>query len=127
MPATRTGLRNVYDQKTTQLKLECAAFMDMVSLIQTTYNTEGDGLPIALVYSWVEVFRQFGRNLSNEGSLPNVEAVLRSTTALVQGLVVKKTWPGHGLCMAKIIGISQAESTLYPGQARPTLRARPTL
>jgi hypothetical protein len=56
--------------------------------------------------------------------LSNVEAVLRGSAALVRNVKIAKTWPGYGLCSGVIVGIGQAESTLYPGTVRTVYKVK---
>ena len=92
--------------------------LDMSSIVSITYELEGDGLPQLLAFQRVEGFRTLGQNLNSDTTLRNVDALLRKTRNLALGMIIKKNWPGHGICEGKITATDQAESTLYPGQVR---------
>ena len=62
--------------------------LDVRLIVSTTYTIEGDGLVILLAWQLVETVRKMGRELMHEGTLPNVEAVLRSSAPLTVGLVL---------------------------------------
>ena len=108
----RGQLSKIYRENAPKLKLQMAAILDMKVIVTTTYTLEGDGLLILLAFAYIEELRALGRQLDHEGSLPNVEAVLRNSAELKLGLVVKKVWAGYGNCSAKVISIDKAESTL---------------
>ena len=98
--------------------------LDMRTIVSTTYEMEGDGLPHLLAYSRVEGLRATGRTLQSDGSLPNVDAVLRQSEGLVVGTAIRKNWPGFGLCDGSVTAIDVAESTLYPGRERTVYTVR---
>ena len=110
------------------IKLQAAAILDMRVLVSTTYTLEGDGGALLLLaYPLIENIRQLGRNLASEGSLANVEAVLRNAAELKRGLIIKKVFVGYGNCEATIVKIDRAESTLYPGVVRTVYTVKYTI
>ena len=115
---TAIKLREIYDSDPTTLKLQMAAYLDVRVVVSTTYELEGDGLPIMLAYPRIETIRLKGRTLHDDNSLPNVESLIKQMMALTPGTKIAKYFDGHGLCEAKIIRLDRAESTLYPGTER---------
>lgn len=92
--ATRQKLQNILgnNDKSSQLKLQLAAVQDMKVLVTITYELEGDGLELLLVYDRIERLRALGRSIASGavGVLPNVDAVLRQSAQLKNGLQIKK-------------------------------------
>lgn len=119
--ATRTKLREIMStQQQTKLQLELAAILDIRELVRTTYQLEGDGLELLLVYDRIESLRSFGNAIRNEESvLPNVDALLRSNVKLGKRVRIQKYWEGYGLCKGEITSNGElCDSELYPGQQR---------
>jgi len=117
-PTLRVKLREKYDWNPQVLKLQHAAVLDMKSVVSTTYKLEGDGALMPVAFQLIESVRITGRSLASDGTLPNVEAVLRDSAELRRGLIIKKVFAGYGNCEGKVIEIGRAESTLYPGKTR---------
>jgi hypothetical protein len=115
--ATTAKMKQIYSEKRAQLALECAAMLDMRSLVSTTYELEGDRLELLLAYGRVETLRSLGRSLGQEGVLRNVEAVLRFSVKLEQGVKLRKNWPAHGgFFDAKVVSEAvEVDSTIMPG------------
>eukprot|EP00965_Chrysotila_dentata_P194733 6176553-Pleurochrysis_carterae.AAC.3 len=92
--ATRKKLRAIYDNaaKQQQLMCACAAMLDMRVLVKITYELEGDRLEILLVHGRIEYLRHLGCSLraNADGVLPNLDAILRSSTKIVRGTMLKK-------------------------------------
>ena len=64
----------IYDADPMRLQLEFAAGLDLTVLIKTTYDLEGDGLEILLVFDRVHALLTLGENLDDH--LPNVDRIL---------------------------------------------------
>eukprot|EP00326_Haptolina_ericina_P035021 CAMPEP_0181246642 /NCGR_PEP_ID=MMETSP1096-20121128/44115_1 /TAXON_ID=156174 ORGANISM="Chrysochromulina ericina, Strain CCMP281" /NCGR_SAMPLE_ID=MMETSP1096 /ASSEMBLY_ACC=CAM_ASM_000453 /LENGTH=829 /DNA_ID=CAMNT_0023343497 /DNA_START=868 /DNA_END=3357 /DNA_ORIENTATION=+ len=124
--ATTMKMTSLLRDRTAALQLELAAMLDVRVLVRTTYALEGDRLEVLLVYRRIEELRALGRALAanQDGVLPNVDAVLRATAKLENGLVISKPFPGHGSFQAKVISSEQCESTLYAGKVRTAYRVR---
>jgi hypothetical protein len=122
--ATTKEMTRVYDSSELELKIDLAGMMDVKIIIETTHKLEGDGVEIAVAFRYLEALRAMGRALDSEGSLPNVESVLRASAELKKGLVISKVWPGHGSCLAKVVKLDTAASTLYPGQERTVYKIK---
>lgn len=116
--ATTIKLNSVFNAKKDALEIELATIMEARRIVSTTYELEGDRLEMLVVYDRIEELRAWGRALlsNHEGILPNVDLVLRRRCKLVTGLKIAKSFPGHGMCDAKIISEELVESTLYPGK-----------
>jgi hypothetical protein len=120
-------------------EVELALVKDLEVFMTTTYNIEGDGLVILLVYDMIEKVRTLGRSLHTQVSLPNTAAVLRRRVKLSEGVRIRQYWsevdapgragwyrgavskkkPGHGqLCAVKYdngeeIWITKAEEQTF--------------
>lgn len=117
------SMRTIYESNTKLLQLEFAAMLDMRPLISTTYELEGDRLEVLIAYDKIEALREKGRRLGEDGSLPNADALLRSTVHLENGMPVEKYFPAHGMCKGRITLIDDPDaggegvnSTLEPGK-----------
>lgn len=92
--ATRKKLGSILNSpdKAAQLALELAAMNDLERIVRTTYELEGDRLELLLVYDRVEGLRSFGRSIAAgaAGTLPNMDAVLRSKVNIQAGLIIEK-------------------------------------
>ena len=113
-------LRSIYDNKSDKLRLELAAMLDVRRLVSTTYNLEGDRLELLLTYDFVEALRRLGRSLKagEDGVLPNVDAVLRSTMKLKKGVQVEKHYHPTGIATGTLEKVEKVASDLYPGKQR---------
>jgi len=97
---------------TNQLLLLCVA-QDMRQVVATVYDLEGDRLEILLAFRRIEALRSMGRCLTQAGTLPNVEALLRSRTPLTVGTKVRKFWPGYGWFDGEVTKVDHdVESTI---------------
>lgn len=97
--------------------------LDMRILVKTTYELEGDRLEILLMYDRIEALRALGRSISmgDDGVLPNVDvidAVLRHSMLLQNGVQLEKHFDGHGSAKGKLVKKEKVDSTLYEGQER---------
>lgn len=103
-----------------RLQLQLAAMLDTRLLVSTTYELEGDGLELLLVYERVQRLREVGRQIKarSSGVLPNVDAALRQLIEPANGTVVEKVFEGLGMCIGKIVSSRMVNSDLYPGQMR---------
>lgn len=111
------ALRRIYNENNAQLELEFAAMLDQQRLVAATYALEGDRLEILAAYDTIEALRAYGRSLGEDGTLVNADAVMRKQVSIKKGTLIKKLWPGIGLCEAKVIEvIKDLESTLMPGK-----------
>ena len=115
---TADKLLTIYNTDPQTLKLQAASYLDVRAVVSVTYELEGDGLGVMLAYTRCEGLRLKGRTLSEDNSLPNVEALIKQATPLTPGLKIQKYFEGHGLCEASILRLDSAESTLYPGETR---------
>lgn len=92
--ATRKKLHDILDDpaERDRLRLQLAAMLDMRVLVQTTYELEGDRLEILLMHSRVERLRMLGDSIRSggDGVLRNVDAVLRASVTLKNGIKVSK-------------------------------------
>ena len=124
--ATTTSMANILAGHSDTLRLELAAVLDARVLVSTTYAMEGDRLEMLLVYRRIEELRARGRALaSNEdGAMPNVDAVLREKVELKNGLVIAKSFPGHGTFNGRIVSSAECDSTMYPGRQRVAYRVK---
>jgi hypothetical protein len=109
-------LRKIYNEETKRLELEFAAMLDTRRIVSTTYEMEGDRLEILLAFDRVEALRAHGRALGNDGTLPNVDAVLRKHTEIKKGTQILREWPGQGFLKAKVVKLVTLLSELSPGQ-----------
>lgn len=115
--AHTSAMKKCFEEEGQQLELELAAMLDQRRLVSTTYELEGDGLEIIAAYDKIEALRAYGRSLGNEGTLPNADAVMKKHLKVAKGSVIRKLWPGIGMCEAKVTEIiPDLESTLHPGQ-----------
>ena len=127
-PTLQGKLSQMLSEKKPVIKLQAAAILDMRAVVSTTYTLEGDGAAlILLAFPLIENIRHLGRNLASEGSLLNVEAVLRNSAELKRGLIIKKVFVGYGNCEATIVKIDRADSTLYPGVVRTVYTVKYTI
>ena len=110
------ALRKIYNEETKRLELEFAAMLDTRRIVSTTYEMEGDRLEILLAFDRVEALRAHGRALGNDGTLPNVDAVLRKHTEIKKGTQILREWPGQGFLKAKVVKLVTLLSELSPGQ-----------
>jgi hypothetical protein len=115
--ATTAKMTTTYNSAKAELRLSLAAMLDMRPIVKTTYELEGDRLEILLAFDRIEALRSLGRRLGDQGTLPNVDAVLRQDVQLKVGIKIIKLWGGEPF-EAKVVGISKAASTLYSGQER---------
>lgn len=92
--ATRQKLHDILDAdaRRHRLKLQLAAMLDLRDLVRYTYQLEGDGLELLILYERIEHLRAIGRVIAagGEGVLPNVDAVLRKNVKLRNGLKIQK-------------------------------------
>ena len=116
--ATTKTMLEIYTKNTLKLKLQLTAMLDMRKVVSITHTLEGDGAVILQAFSLIEEIRHLGSSLTQVGSLPNVEAVLRAEAKLEKGLSICKVFPGHGACYGKVVDIDKVDSTLYPGTER---------
>jgi len=114
---TTTKMLTSYRSSKAELRLSFAAMLDMRPLVATTYKLEGDRLEILLAYDMLEALRSLGRRLGEPGTLQNVDCVLRQDMQIKKGVKISKLWDGMPF-EGKVIEISTAESTIYPGQER---------
>jgi len=123
--ATTTRMLALYEDSEAELRLAFAAMLDMRPLVATTYELEGDRLEILVAYERIEVLRSLGRRLGEAGTLPNVDAVLRSSMEVKVGVEIDKFWPGHGICRGKVISTSRALTSIHNDQSlRPVWKVR---
>lgn len=99
--ATTKTMLEIYANNTVKLKVQLAAMLDMRKVVSITHILEGDGAVILQAFPLVEEIRNLGNSLTQVGSLPNVEAVLRAKTKLEKGISICKVFPGHGMGMAR--------------------------
>jgi hypothetical protein len=115
--ATTSKMRRILSEDRQRLRLQLASMMDMRKVVSTTYELEGDGLELLLAYSRIEELRMLGRSLAQQGMLPNVDAVIRSSLELKPGVELRKLWPAHGGYFdAKVISSCDVHSTIMPGR-----------
>jgi hypothetical protein len=113
---TASKMMRIISESRQSLRLQLAAIVDMRKLVATTYELEGDGLELLLAFSRIEELRKLGRTLSQQGVLPNVDAVIRSSLELKPGAKLRKLWPAHGGYFdAKVISSGDVLSTITPG------------
>lgn len=125
--ATRAKLRSVFHSKGNTLQLQLAGMLDMRIIVRTTYQLEGDGLELLLVYDRIERLREVGkvlRDADGDGVLPNVDSILRASAKLQHGTKIRKHFDGHGICTGRIISSRQVDSTIYPGERRKAFNVR---
>jgi hypothetical protein len=115
--ATTLKMRRIFSEDCQRLRLQLAAMMDMRKLVATTYELEGDGLELLLAYSRIADLRSLGCSLTQDGVLPNVDAVIRSSLELKPGVQLRKLWPAYGGYFdAKVISSCDVQSTITPGR-----------
>lgn len=92
--ATRQKLHDILDAdcRRTRLKLQLAAMLDLRDLVRYTYQLEGDGLELLIVWERIEHLRALGRSIAagGDGVLRNVDAVLRANLKLRNGVKIQK-------------------------------------
>ena len=111
------AMRQIFDNEGDQLELEFAAMLDVRQLISTTYELEGDRLEILVAFDRIEVLRKLGQTLGEDGTLPNVDAVLRKKFEIKKGSCIIKDWGQLGLLSAKVIKVfNTLQSSLHPGK-----------
>ena len=114
--ATTLKMQRILSEDCQRLQLQLAAMIDMRRLVVTTGELEGDRLELLLAFGRIEDIRSLGRSLQQEGILPNVDAVIRSSLDLKPGVQLRKLWPAHGgYYDAKVISSSDVYSTITPG------------
>eukprot|EP00965_Chrysotila_dentata_P014339 475262-Pleurochrysis_carterae.AAC.1 len=66
--------------------------LDVRKPVSTTYELEGDGLEILLMYNRIETLRELGRSLRahDDGILPNAAALVRRSASIAVGTRLKK-------------------------------------
>ena len=85
---------------------------------------EGDRLEILLAHERIEALRAHGRALRDDGTMPNLDAVLRKHMEIKKGTLISKEWPGQGFLNAKVIKLVTLQSELYPGKNVPGFKVR---
>ena len=118
------AMRLIYEEKTVRLELEFAAMLDSRRIVSTTYEMEGDRLEILLAFDRVEALRAHGRALGDDGTLPNVDAVLRKHIEIKKNTRISKEWPGLGFLDAKVIKLVTLQSQLSPGTHVPGYKVK---
>lgn len=107
--ATRRKLRDVIDSpaKAKSLKLQLAAMLDMRPLVRTTYELEGDGLEMLLVYNRLEFLRELGKSIraGASGVLSNVDATIRADIQLTHGVEVEMVPDEHACLLVEILNM----------------------
>lgn len=92
--ATRKKLASIVDNqvKAHQLALQLAAMKDLRTIVATTYELEGDRLELLLTFDRIERLRELGKSIAAGavGTLPNVDAVLRSKVKIQPGVKLSK-------------------------------------
>ena len=51
-------------------------------------------------------------------------AVLRASVKLKKGVKLKKQWPDQGMCAAKVVRVSRAQSDIHPDTERNVYKVR---
>ena len=64
----------------------------------------------------IEVLRAHGRALGDDGTIPNVDAVIRKYMEIKKNTLIVKEWQGRGFLTAKVLKKVLLQSELSPGQ-----------
>ena len=81
--ASSKKLVEVFNKYPADLPFQLAAAMDMEILCKSTYDMEGDGLEILLIFDVIEKIRAKGRTLGDDAAdLPNLAAIMRKKKAI---------------------------------------------
>ena len=110
------AMRKIYNENTMRLELEFAAMLDSRRIVSTCYELEGDRLEILIAYDRIEVLRAHGRALGDDGTIPNVDAVIRKYMKIKKNTLIVKEWQGRGFLTAKVLKKVLLQSELSPGQ-----------
>ena len=106
-----------------RVALELAALLDIEKLVETCYALEGDRLEVLLTYRRIEELRAMGRAIEacQEGCLPNVDAILRKSMPIYNGLEVEKRDASGARIGGSVTGSTPRASTNHPGTTAPWL------
>ncbi len=108
-----------------ELAAELAATLDYSCLARAVNSLEGDGLECLIVYDRIMSLLAFGENLGERGTMPNLDAVLRSAHKIKRGTKISKAFAGHdGLHEGVVTGSATVASTLYPGTTAKAYRVK---
>ena len=67
--------------------------LDSRRIVSTCYELEGDRLEILIAYDRLEALRAHGRSLGDDGTIPNVDSILRKHMEIKKNTVISKEWP----------------------------------